>query len=47
MLGMDGEKSAHLEPVMRELREAGFTVAIERVDYEFQRGGNQMMRVKV
>ena len=29
-----------------ELRDAGYDVSIEDVPYEFQRGGNQMMRVR-
>jgi hypothetical protein len=28
------------------LRNCGCDVAIERVPYEFQRGGNQMMRIR-
>lgn len=38
-------KSRHVERVMGELEEAGYEPVIERVPYEFQRGGNQMMRI--
>jgi SAM-dependent methyltransferase len=46
LLGMAGEPSDFVEPVMRELGNRGLYVTIEKVDYEFQRGGNQMMRIK-
>jgi hypothetical protein len=32
--------------VIPRLTAAGYAVSIETVPYEFQRGGNQMMRVK-
>src|SRR5262249_39771143 len=37
--------SAHLPAVTAALRRDGFDVAIDAVPYEFQRGGNQMMRI--
>jgi hypothetical protein len=46
LLGMTGEPSHFVEPVMRELGHRDLAVTIEKVDYEFQRGGNQMMRIK-
>jgi hypothetical protein len=46
LLDMDGDASEFVEPVMRELRGAGLCVTLEKVDYEFQRGGNHMMRIK-
>jgi hypothetical protein len=46
LLNMEGRTSGHVAPVMDALRERGLTVAIERVDYEFQRDGNEMMRVQ-
>jgi hypothetical protein len=46
LLDMAGEKSAYIEPVMRAMRDAGLGVEIEKVDYEFQRGGNEMMRIQ-
>jgi hypothetical protein len=36
----------HLAPVMQRLAEQGFDAAIETVDYEFQKGGNQMLRIR-
>jgi hypothetical protein len=35
--------SPHVAPVTDALRRDGFIVSIDRVPYEFQRGGNQMM----
>jgi hypothetical protein len=34
-----------VELLSGELNSQGFVVSIEDVDYEFQRGGNQMMRI--
>jgi hypothetical protein len=41
----DGGRSRHLEPVTTRLHEAGFAAELIRVPYEFQRGGNEMLRV--
>ncbi|MGC9504065.1 class I SAM-dependent methyltransferase [Baaleninema sp.] len=40
-----GEISPHLKPVIESLAERGYGVCIEDVKYEFQKGGNQMLRV--
>lgn len=45
LLDMRGGPSAHVEPVMHALRERGFIVERRPVDYEFQRGGNEMLRI--
>ena len=37
--------SRHIEAVTAALRDNGCQVVIETVDYEFQRGANQMMRI--
>jgi hypothetical protein len=47
VLALDGRRSAYVEPVVTRLRGWGFEVSIERVPYEFQRGGNEMMRVGI
>ncbi|MGD1900790.1 MAG: SAM-dependent methyltransferase [Geitlerinemataceae cyanobacterium] len=39
------EISPHLQPVLDALTERGFAPTIERVPYEFQIGGNEMLRV--
>jgi len=46
LLDMQGRHSQHRDPVTTELPRIGFTVSIERVPYEFQCGGNEMMRVR-
>ncbi|MGH8140999.1 MAG: SAM-dependent methyltransferase [Steroidobacteraceae bacterium] len=38
--------SRHIDPVMDSLRELGFRADRVRVDYEFQRGANEMLTVK-
>jgi hypothetical protein len=40
-----GETSAYLQPLTAQLSARGYKVEIERVNYEFQRGGNQMLRI--
>ena len=46
LLELGGHRSPHIAPCVDELREAGHDVSIESVSYEFQRGGNQMMRIR-
>jgi len=41
-----GEISPLLEPVMSQLEAQGYKVEIRQVPYEFQKGGNQMLRVR-
>ncbi len=45
LLALGGQPSPHLAPVAAALEADGFAVSVERVAYEFQRGGNQMLRV--
>ncbi len=45
LLNMRGEKSAYLNPLLESMSNFGFDVKIEKVPYEFLRGGNQMLRV--
>jgi hypothetical protein len=46
LLALGGVPSSLVEPFGEELREAGARVSIEDVRYEFQRGGNKMMRIR-
>jgi Methylase involved in ubiquinone/menaquinone biosynthesis len=46
LLALGGAHSPYLEPVSHQLRNDRRTVTIDVVPYEFQRGGNQMMRVR-
>ena len=45
LLTLDCEKSPYVAPIQSHFSEAGFTVDICRVPYEFQKGGNEMMRI--
>jgi hypothetical protein len=46
LLALDGQRSVHVDHVVRDLRHSRLHVSIETVPYEFQRGGNQMMRIR-
>jgi SAM-dependent methyltransferase len=46
LLTLGGERSPYVEDTIERLRAAGHVVSIEIVPYEFQRGGNQMMRIR-
>ena len=45
LLELGGTPSRHLTSVANSLRRLGFQVEDEKVEYEFQRGGNRMLRV--
>jgi hypothetical protein len=45
LIDLDLNKSSYVPAICSELREAGFTVEIQKVPYEFQRGGNEMLRI--
>ena len=46
LLELGAIKSRHLKTVMSALEEAGCEPTIEKVPYEFQKGGNRMMRIR-
>ena len=45
LLELGAKKSRHLETVIDRLENDGFVIDIKKVSYEFQRGGNEMLRV--
>ena len=45
LLALGGGRSPHVESSVDGLRASGFDVSIDDVPYEFQRGGNQMLRI--
>ena len=45
LLELSGAPSRHLPEVIKALEAGGCTVQIETVNYEFQKGGNQMLRL--
>ena len=46
LLALDCRKSPHISPIQSCFRDMGFTVGICPVAYEFQKGGNAMMRIR-
>ncbi|MEO5821233.1 MAG: class I SAM-dependent methyltransferase [Vicinamibacteraceae bacterium] len=46
LLALDGARSPFVDACLAEARGAGMDATIERVDYEFQRGGNEMLRLR-
>jgi hypothetical protein len=46
LLALGGAPSPFVQGCAGLLREAGYDVSVEPVPYEFQRGGNQMMRFR-
>lgn len=46
LLALGGERSRFVDIVVSKVAESGVDVSIDRVPYEFQRGGNQMMRIR-
>lgn len=45
LLKLDGQPSPYLEFVVEHLSNKGFSVDVQLVAYEFQRGGNQMLKI--
>jgi hypothetical protein len=46
LLKLGATQSPHVEPVMRHFLARGYEVTQVKVPYEFQRGGNQMLKIK-
>lgn len=46
LLDLACQRSAHVEPLQAYLADRGYEAHIEQVPYEFQRGGDQMLRIK-
>jgi ubiquinone/menaquinone biosynthesis C-methylase UbiE len=45
LLELGARKSRHLQTIMNDITAEGYSVTIVPVPYEFQRGGNQMMKI--
>jgi hypothetical protein len=45
LLKLDGETSPYLELVIEYLSSKGYSTQVQSVAYEFQKGGNQMLRI--
>jgi hypothetical protein len=46
LLELGARPSRHRDGVIATLERAGFATQVQRVDYEFQKGGNEMLVVK-
>ncbi|MCT7974025.1 SAM-dependent methyltransferase [Laspinema olomoucense] len=46
LINLQGELSPYLETVIANLSSAAFNVQVESVDYEFRKGGNQMLKIQ-
>ena len=46
LLALGGRRSPFIDSTVARLADSGHEVTIERVPYEFQRGANQMMRIR-
>jgi hypothetical protein len=43
---LGGLPSPHISHAVRTIRDSGYYASVESVAYEFQRGGNQMLRIR-
>jgi hypothetical protein len=46
LLALGGERSPYVDSMADDLQTSGYVVSVQDVPYEFQRGGNQMMRIR-
>jgi hypothetical protein len=46
LLALGGLPSPHISHAVRTIRDSGYYASVESVAYEFQRGGNQMLRIR-
>ncbi len=46
LVDVNAETSAYLDPMLAELARAGIGVEVRSVPYKFQRGTNQMLRIR-
>jgi len=45
LVDLEAKASHHLDPLIKVLEEKGYKTAIEKVDYEFQKGGNHVLKI--
>ena len=45
LLDLKGKRSVHTESVVKELTLSGYDVSIVKTGYEFQKGGNEMLKI--
>ncbi len=47
LLDLKNQKSEYLEPILEVLKSKGFETNIIKTDYEFQKGANELLHIKV
>ena len=47
LLALGSQRSSLVDGCLDDLNGSGYQVTLERVPYEFQRGGNEMMRIRL
>lgn len=47
LLNLKNEKSEYLEPIIKILNDKGFETKIIKTDYEFQKGANELLSIKM
>ena len=47
LLNLKNEKSDYLEPILKTLNNKGFEAKIIKTDYEFQKGANELLSIKM
>lgn len=47
LVDLKGKPSPYLAPLMCQLEENGMKCSVEQVGYEFQKGGNEMLRIRI
>jgi hypothetical protein len=46
LLDLKLNRSPYIEPLVEELKRKGYQVEFKEVEYEMQRGGNEMMMIR-
>jgi glucan phosphoethanolaminetransferase (alkaline phosphatase superfamily) len=47
LLDLKNQKSEYLEPILDILKDKGFETKIIKTNYEFQKGANELLSIKV
>ena len=47
LLNLKNEKSEYLEPILKTLNDKGFETKVITTNYEFQKGANELLSIKV
>jgi len=47
IVDLKNKKSKHLEPMIKILNEKGYETQIVKTNYEFQKGANEMLKIKI